>query len=129
MLSGGTVDVSVHEVLEDNNLRELYKASGGAWGGTTVDEDVLIKIFGQNVFTNFKNDNMDDYIDIFRTFEVKKRGISATTEIDTVEEFRIVGFYLYHVTSIRPSNSIGASGSLTTSLNIDYDRGSSSYYR
>ena len=46
-----------------------------------------------------------------------------------IEEFRIIGFYLYHVTSIRPSNSIGASGSLTASLNIDYDRGSSSYYR
>ena len=48
---------------------------------------------------------------------------------NTIEEFRIIGFYLYHVTSIRPSNSIGASGSLTASLNIDYDRGSSSYYR
>ena len=46
-----------------------------------------------------------------------------------IEEFRIIGFYLYHVTSIRPSNSIGASGSLTASLNIDYDRGSTSYYR
>ena len=48
---------------------------------------------------------------------------------EPIEEFRIIGFYLYHVTSIRPSNSIGASGSLTASLNIDYDRGSSSYYR
>ena len=45
-----------------------------------------------------------------------------------IEEFRIIGFYLYHVTSIMPSNSIGASGSLTASLNIDYDRGSSAYY-
>ena len=45
-----------------------------------------------------------------------------------IEEFRIIGFYLYHVTSIRPSNSIGASGSLTASLNMDYE-GSSSYYR
>ena len=43
-----------------------------------------------------------------------------------IEEFRIIGFYLCHVTSIRPSNSRGASGSLTASLNIDYDRGSSS---
>ena len=46
-----------------------------------------------------------------------------------IEEFRIIGFYLCHVTSIRPSNSRGASGSLTAMLNIDYDRGSSSYYR
>lgn len=36
--SGGTVDCAVHEVIEDGNLREIYKASGGAWGGTKVDE-------------------------------------------------------------------------------------------
>ena len=47
----------------------------------------------------------------------------------SIEEFRIIGFYLCHVTSIRPSNSRGASGLLTASLYIDYDRGSSSYYR
>ena len=77
----------MHEVIEDGNLRELYKASGGAWGGTTVDkayEDMLITIFGDKVFKKFKDESIEDYIDIFRTFEVKKRGISATTEIDTV---------------------------------------------
>ena len=77
----------MHEVIEDGNLRELYKASGGAWGGTTVDkayEDMLITIFGDKVFKKFKDESIQDYIDIFRTFELKKRGISATTEIDTV---------------------------------------------
>lgn len=38
VLTGGTVDVAVHEVLEDFQLKELYQASGGAWGGTTVDD-------------------------------------------------------------------------------------------
>ena len=82
---GGTVDVSVHEVLDDGNLRELYKASGGAWGGTTVDDaykDVLVKIFGRHVFAKFRNGNRDDYIDIFRHFEVTKRGISKSTQRD-----------------------------------------------
>lgn len=84
---GGTVDVSVHEVLADGNLRELYKASGGAWGGTTVDDaykDMLVKIFGPDVFKKFTDENRDDYIDIFRAFEVKKREISAKTENDTI---------------------------------------------
>ena len=86
-LLGGTVDVSVHEVLGDRNLRELYKASGGAWGGTTVDkayENVLVKIFGQNIFNKFKKENRDDYIAIFRKFEVRKRATSTTTERDTI---------------------------------------------
>ena len=54
--------------------------------------------------------------------------IETISSTSLIEEFRIIGFYLYHVTSIRPSKSMGASGSLTASLNIDYDRGSSSYY-
>ena len=37
-LKGGTVDVTVHEMLEYGRVRELYKATGGAWGGTKVDE-------------------------------------------------------------------------------------------
>ena len=81
------MDVSVHEVIHDGNLRELYKASGGDWGGINVDEaykDILVKLFGQNVFKKFRKENMDDYIDIFRTFEVKKRGISTSTENDTI---------------------------------------------
>jgi len=32
------VDITVHEVTEIGGLRELHKASGGAWGGTKVDE-------------------------------------------------------------------------------------------
>ncbi|KAL3879860.1 hypothetical protein ACJMK2_032139 [Sinanodonta woodiana] len=35
---GGTIDITVHEVLSDGKLKELHKASGGAWGGTQVDE-------------------------------------------------------------------------------------------
>ena len=65
----------------------------------------------------------------FTGVQIRKQ-IFHTSEIIImrIEEFRIIGFYLYHVTSIRPSNSMGASGSLTASLNIEYDWGSSSYY-
>ena len=45
-----------------------------------------------------------------------------------IGEFRIIGFYRYHVISNRPSDSNGTSGSCAVLLNIDYDRGSSSYY-
>ncbi|XP_060567544.1 heat shock 70 kDa protein 12A-like, partial [Ruditapes philippinarum] len=34
---GGTIDITIHEVLRNGNLKELHKASGGAWGGTKVD--------------------------------------------------------------------------------------------
>jgi hypothetical protein len=35
---GGTIDITVHQVIVDGKLRELHKASGGAWGGTMVDK-------------------------------------------------------------------------------------------
>lgn len=47
--SGGTVDITVHEVLPDRQLKELFKASGGAWGGTRVDDafwEFLSKLSG-----------------------------------------------------------------------------------
>lgn len=31
---GGTVDITVHEMEKEGLLRELYKATGGAYGGT-----------------------------------------------------------------------------------------------
>lgn len=32
------MDITVHQVAHNGGLVELHKASGGAWGGTKVDE-------------------------------------------------------------------------------------------
>lgn len=47
MFLGGTVDISAHEILEDDELRELHMASGGPWGGTVVDQE--FEAFIENV--------------------------------------------------------------------------------
>ncbi|KAK3578318.1 hypothetical protein CHS0354_004228 [Potamilus streckersoni] len=75
---GGTIDITVHEVLSDGKLKELQKASGGAWGGTQVDEaykQFLISLVGNPVFQRFQLEKKEDYLDMFRDFEVKKRDI------------------------------------------------------
>ena len=36
--TGGTIDITVHEVLKGGFLKEIYEANGGDWGGTNVDE-------------------------------------------------------------------------------------------
>lgn len=77
-IGGGTVDITVHEVLEKETLREVHKASGGAWGGTRVDEafkDFFIKIVGPKVMRKFELECTSDFIDMFREFETKKRNI------------------------------------------------------
>ncbi|XP_074840028.1 heat shock 70 kDa protein 12A-like [Carettochelys insculpta] len=45
---GGTIDITVHEIQESQFLKELHKASGGGWGGSTVDEN--FKDFMKDVF-------------------------------------------------------------------------------
>ena len=32
------LDITIHEVQPDGRLKELYHATGGAWGGTYVDK-------------------------------------------------------------------------------------------
>ena len=50
VILGGTVDVTVHEIDGSGDIKELYQASGGAWGGTKVDmafEKFIGEIFGE----------------------------------------------------------------------------------
>ncbi|KAK3596867.1 hypothetical protein CHS0354_039862, partial [Potamilus streckersoni] len=80
---GGTVDITVHEVLPDRKVRELHKASGGDWGGTQVDEafkQLLIKIVGNDVMFRFSRDHTADFLDMYREFETKKRAIKGDIE-------------------------------------------------
>ena len=82
-LLGGTVDITVHRVLDDGNLKEVHHASGGAWGGTKVDEgfENLIKdILGPNTISRFNEENTGDAVDMLREFETKKRTITMETD-------------------------------------------------
>jgi hypothetical protein len=57
-------------------LREVKPASGGDWGGIMVDkefENLLIRIVGQTVFEKFKHEEKEDWIDMQRDFESRKR--------------------------------------------------------
>lgn len=73
---GGTVDLTVHEMEGSGRLKELYKASGGAWGATGVDwefENLLVKIFGIDFVVSFKNTKPAGWVDLMIAFESKKR--------------------------------------------------------
>ncbi|KAH3818539.1 heat shock 70 kDa protein 12A-like [Dreissena polymorpha] len=81
---GGTVDITVHEVTGEKALKEVDKASGGAWGGTQVDaefEKLMDTIAGCALIQRLKEEYMDDYMDLKRTFEVKKRDLKTSSSI------------------------------------------------
>lgn len=58
-------------------------ANGGDWGGTKVDEafrEFLEDMVGKNVMEKFGNDNKYDLLELFRSFEFKKRNIPPKSD-------------------------------------------------
>ena len=78
---GGTVDLTVHEMEDGGTLKELYKASGGAWGAMGVDkefENLLVRVFGIDFIVSFKNTKPAGWVDLMIAFEAKKRTASPS---------------------------------------------------
>ncbi|XP_026017346.1 heat shock 70 kDa protein 12A-like [Astatotilapia calliptera] len=57
---GGTIDITVHEVLEGGALKELHKASGNDLGGQTVDikfKEFLREIFSDSLWDTYEKED------------------------------------------------------------------------
>lgn len=70
------MDVTAHEIDEDENIKEIYHATGGDFGGTKVDnqfQNLLDKVFGKDLMTEFRRAHPSDMLDLMNDFEVKKR--------------------------------------------------------
>lgn len=79
---GGTVDVAIHEVLDGGCIKEIHKATGGAWGGTYVNDkfiEILENVLGKNEFEKFKREDLASYIELCKSLELSKRDISTTS--------------------------------------------------
>ncbi|XP_028673861.1 heat shock 70 kDa protein 12A-like [Erpetoichthys calabaricus] len=72
---GGTVDITVHEVLEDGSLNELQKASGGGWGSFSVDEkfqNFLRELFGPVVWDIYELEYPSELLKMMHNFSIQK---------------------------------------------------------
>ncbi|XP_066285856.1 heat shock 70 kDa protein 12A-like [Branchiostoma lanceolatum] len=82
---GGTVDITTHEVGPDNRVKEVYAATGGAWGGTQVDEQFVALIelvFGKTFIDDYRSSHPSEWQQWMESFETKKR--SNTSESGSV---------------------------------------------
>lgn len=80
IITGGTVDITVHQRKPDATIEEVVPPSGGPWGGKSIDEafyKFLEDICGSGVLKELKEEELEDYIDLFREFETKKRSIKT----------------------------------------------------
>ena len=68
----------MHEIDETGGLKEVHAATGGGWGGILVDQAfkaLLVELFGGQVYENFTKIETDDWLDLWRAFEVKKKTV------------------------------------------------------
>ncbi|CAG2212107.1 unnamed protein product [Mytilus edulis] len=73
---GGTVDISAQQVLENGELKIIHRECGGPWGGECINKqfvNMLKELFGKEVMKQFKNKHGDDFLQLLRDFEVKKK--------------------------------------------------------
>ena len=76
------MDVTAHEIAEGDNIKEIYHATGGDYGGTKVDKEfevLLEKIFGEEFMDEFRRSHPSDWLELTNDFEVKKRSDRAMT--------------------------------------------------
>lgn len=81
---GGTVDLTVHELDEGGKLKELYKATGGAWGSMGIDcqfEALLADIFGEKFMANFIHNKPICWVELMSHFEAKKRAFDPRKNV------------------------------------------------
>jgi len=74
-LGGGTIDMCMHEILDDGNLRELYRATGGHAGGSTVNTEfmqLLKTLLGSDAFEIYARDFPHAYQELQIRIEDKK---------------------------------------------------------
>ncbi|XP_014783162.1 heat shock 70 kDa protein 12A, partial [Octopus bimaculoides] len=87
---GGTIDVVAHKVRRDGRIRELFRATGGAWGGTVIDRQFLklmVQIFGEAFMKEFQSNHPKDYVELLQDFEVKKRGEGESIRVSLPYNF------------------------------------------
>ncbi|MBN3300745.1 HS12A protein, partial [Amia calva] len=72
---GGTIDITVHKVLENGSLKELQRASGGGWGGTSVDKQFqafLKETFNLGVWDRYKREHPGELHRMMYSFSTQK---------------------------------------------------------
>ncbi|XP_018590086.2 heat shock protein family A (Hsp70) member 12A.3 [Scleropages formosus] len=72
---GGTIDITVHEVLESGSLKELLKASGGDMGGETVTKKYLSflrDLFTPETWDQYEKENPSEVQKMIYDFTVQK---------------------------------------------------------
>ncbi|KAI0983717.1 hypothetical protein GJ496_003540 [Pomphorhynchus laevis] len=96
---GGTVDITVHELNGSiGTLKELYKATGGPYGSTAIDNEfecLIAKIFSREFIDIYKLKRPSGFVDLMVAFEARKRtaNLSKSTFLNIALPFSFIDYY------------------------------------
>lgn len=77
--SGGTIDITAHEILMNGDVKELIHPYGGPFGGTTVDQEFIAfleKVLGADFIKDYKRKHPEDWIRFIISFEKRKKSVT-----------------------------------------------------
>ena len=75
--SGGTLDVTVHAIQDDGNIKEIHKVTGGPYGGIKVNqqfEALLDELLDSRKLQTYRKQFPSDWLCLMNEFEGKKKG-------------------------------------------------------
>ena len=81
---GGTLDVTAHQLQADGKIKELHIASGGAHGGSKVDEQfarLLANIFSMKFIKSYKRKSASQWLQLITDFERRKKSCQKKNTI------------------------------------------------
>lgn len=96
---GGTVDITVHELLDQQGtLKELHKATGGPYGSVGIDKEFLTlldNIFGEEIMLQYRTKRPAGFVDLMIAFEARKRNASPYKDnpLNISLPFSFIDFY------------------------------------
>ncbi|MEQ2259710.1 hypothetical protein XENORESO_016534 [Xenotaenia resolanae] len=85
---GGTIDITVHEILEEGALKELHKASGNNLGGQNVDrkfKEFLREIFCDGIWDEYEQNypsEVQRMMNDFTVFKKRDKDIEVTCSLN-----------------------------------------------
>lgn len=85
---GGTVDITVHEIAEHEELKEVVPPEGGNYGSTYIDQyffkTYLPKKLAKEVIETFRKQDDSDYLRMRRDWELAKCGFNPNNNWNTL---------------------------------------------
>ncbi|KAL9960023.1 hypothetical protein ACROYT_G033413 [Oculina patagonica] len=77
-IGGGTLDVAVHEIIDDGSIKEIDKITGGPYGGVKVNQEfefLLDELCGTENMNAYREQYPSDWLAVMNDFEGKKQGL------------------------------------------------------